>query len=448
MKKIVKKSLGMLVLLFAFLMLPTGQAKAENVVVVLDPGHGGAEAGARSTWDGVNYYEEVLNLKIAMYAKEELETYSGVTVYMTRTTNTGVSMDREARVKFAKSRNADALVSIHLNSGGKGKVSGALAMVPSLSGYPYQEASEAQALAKVILAQLHSSTGVTNRGFQYDDELGIILYGMKKQNETIKTSLGKLKGVGTYRLPSMIIEHCFLDCKSDCIKYLSSEAKLKKLGVADATGIAKYYGLKKGGGTQEPQPEPVVKNGWQTENGKKCYYINDVKVKSKWKSIGGKYYYFDASGYLKTGPFKIGKKMYITDENGVRQTGLVEYKGRHYYASSKGTLYTGWQTINGKKYYFSPTTGRAQKGLKKIGKNTYYFHPTTGVMQTKWVKLANGKKMYFRKADGVQVKSKWLRINKKYYYIGSNGYAYVNTKKRISGKVYKFNAIGVCTNRK
>lgn len=113
MKKIVKKSLGMLVLLFAFLMLPTGQAKAENVVVVLDPGHGGAEAGARSTWDGVNYYEEVLNLKIAMYAKEELETYSGVTVYMTRTTNTGVSMDREARVKFAKSRNADALVSIH-----------------------------------------------------------------------------------------------------------------------------------------------------------------------------------------------------------------------------------------------------------------------------------------------------------------------------------------------
>lgn len=443
-----KKSLGGLLLLFALMVFPANQAKAANIVIVLDPGHGGAEIGAHKTWDGVNYFEELLNLKIAQYAKAELETYSGVTVYMTRTTNTIAAMDREARVKFAKNLKADALVSIHLNSGGNGKVSGALAMVPSLSGYPYAEASKAQALAKVILAQLHSKTGVTNRGFQYDDELGIILYAMKKQNESVKTSIGKLKGVGTYRLPSTIIEHCFLDNKNDCKQYLSSEAKLQALGVADATGIAQYYGLTKGGGTAAPAPVPVVKNGWQTENGKKCYYINDVKVKSKWRKIGSKYYYFDANGYLKTGPFKIGKKMYITDESGARQTGLVEYKGRHYYANSKGLLQTKWQTINGKKYYFSPTSGRAQKGLKKIGKNTYYFHPTTGVMQTKWVKLANGKKMYFRKSDGVQVKSKWLKLNKKYYYIGKDGYAYVNTKKRIGNKVYKFNASGVCTNRK
>lgn len=445
MSKFMKKSLGILALLFVFLALPAGQVKAENIVIVIDPGHGGTESGAHSTWNGVNYYEEFLNLKIAQYAKAELETYSGVTVYMTRTTNM-VTMDREMRVKFAKSQKADALVSIHLNSGGKGKISGALAMVPSLSGYPYAEASESQALAKVILAQLQGSVGVKNRGFLYDDELGIILYGMKKQNETIKTAIGKKKGVGTYRLPSMIIEHCFLDNRSDCINFLSSEAKLKKLGVADAAGIARYYGLKKTG--TAPDPAPVVKNGWQTENGKKCYYINDVKVKNKWKKINSKYYYFDVNGYLKTGPFRIGKKMYITDENGVRQTGLVEYRGRHYYAGSNGLLRTGWQIIDGRKYYFSPTSGRAYKGLKKIGKQKYYFHPVTGVMQKKWVKLASGRKMYFRSSDGAQVKSKWLRINKKYYYIGQDGYAYVNTKKRISGKIYKFNSIGVCTNRK
>lgn len=450
MREFWKKSLGGLLLLFALLMLPANQAKAENIVIVLDPGHGGTESGAHSTWDGVNYFEELLNLKIAQYAKAELETYSGVTVYMTRTTNTIAAMDRKARVTFAKNLNADALVSIHLNSGGNGKISGALAMVPSLTGYPYAEASKAHELAKVILAQLHSKTGVANRGFQYDDELGIILYAMKKSGEIVKTSEGKVKGVGTYRLPSTIIEHCFLDNKSDCENYLSSEAKLKQLGVADAAGIAQFYGLTKGGTAPNPTPAPtpVVKNGWQTENGKKCYYINDVKVKGKWQKISSKYYYFDANGYLKTGPFKIGKKMYITDENGVRQSGLVAYKGRHYYANSKGLLQTGWQTINGKKYYFSPTTGRAQKGLKKIKGKYYYFHPTTGVMQKKWVKLANGKKMYFRSSDGVQVKSKWLKLSKKYYYIGSDGYAYMNTKKRIGNKVYKFDANGVCTNRK
>lgn len=445
MKTWMKKSLGGLLLLFALLMLPSGAAKAANIVVVLDPGHGGAEIGARRTWNGKNYYEEILNLKIAKYAKAELETYSGVTVYMTRTTNTIAYMDRKARVEFAKNKKAAALVSIHLNSGGGGKASGALAMVPSPSGYPYAEAVKSRTLARTILTQLQSTAGlkIYGGGFQYDDELGILLYGMKKKNETVKTSEGKKKGVGTYRLPSMIIEHCFLDNKSDCQKYLSSEAKLKKLGVADAQGIAKYFGLKK-----KSSAVPTVKNGWKTENGKKCYYVNGVKLKAKWKSIGGKYYYFDANGYMKTGPFKIGKTAYITNESGVRQSGLVEYKGRHYYANSKGILQMGWQTIGGKTYYFSPTTARAYKGLKTIGKKTYYFHPTTGVQQKKWVKLSNGKLMYFRRESGEQVKGKWLHLSGKYYYIGKDGYAYVSTTKTISGKKYKFNAKGVCTNRK
>ena len=51
--------------------------------MVLDPGHGGNEAGANRTWNGVLYEEKVINLKISKYTAQELEKYAGVTFYLT-----------------------------------------------------------------------------------------------------------------------------------------------------------------------------------------------------------------------------------------------------------------------------------------------------------------------------------------------------------------------------
>ena len=53
------------------------------MVVVLDPGHGGHDQGARYKWDGKTYKEKQLNLAIAKTCKTELEKYAGVKVYMT-----------------------------------------------------------------------------------------------------------------------------------------------------------------------------------------------------------------------------------------------------------------------------------------------------------------------------------------------------------------------------
>ena len=51
-----------------------------NLVIVLDPGHGGSDPGAI----GGNLREDQVNFKIAYYAKQELEQYQGVKVYLTR----------------------------------------------------------------------------------------------------------------------------------------------------------------------------------------------------------------------------------------------------------------------------------------------------------------------------------------------------------------------------
>ena len=64
-------------------------AKASGTtVIVLDPGHGGHDGGASSSFNGKTYLEKELNLKIAQYCKAELETYSNVKVYMTRSNDT------------------------------------------------------------------------------------------------------------------------------------------------------------------------------------------------------------------------------------------------------------------------------------------------------------------------------------------------------------------------
>lgn len=412
-KKYVRKMLLWMLLCVCMLSM---HAAAKDVVIVIDPGHGGREAGANRVWSGVEYAEEDLNLKISQYLKAELQTYAGVQVYLTREDDTK-TMDRETRIKFAKNKKADALVSIHINSTGKDKqrdLTGAFAAVPSVAGYPTtnQYANTARALGTTILQQLNASVGIKNNGYWLDDELGIILFGMK------------------YKVPSIIIEHCFINNPDDCRKYLKTEAALKQIGVADAQGIAKYYNLKKKGMQSEPEDE-----------GSKDHY-----VLSGWQNLGGHYYYYDKYGVMQVGVTKINGSFYLLNNVGIRQSGFVNLNGRQYYADSNGKLKLGWQKYKGKKYYFSTKYGYAITGFRKIGNKKYYFD-SNGVMQKKWVTM-KGKKYYFSKVDGRLLTKYWLKYNGKWYYLNKGGTPYTNTKKKINGKWYKFNKKGICTNKK
>ena len=96
----------------------TMSSKSDEIVIVIDPGHDSDKhAGAR----GVNgLKEEELTLEIAKACKTELEKYSGVKVYLTRTTSacpfpnsTDNIDDIVKRVAYANSLGADAFVSIH-----------------------------------------------------------------------------------------------------------------------------------------------------------------------------------------------------------------------------------------------------------------------------------------------------------------------------------------------
>ncbi len=210
----------------------------KSMVIVLDPGHDATHRGAQCN----GYDEATLNLKIAQYCKAELQKYTGVTVYMTResmacphpgTTSAG---DNAQRVEFAKSVGADVYVSIHLNSGSS-SANGAEVYYPNGS-YNSAIGAEGAGLAQSVLDNLRA-LGIKSKGIkirnsedntQYPDGSLSDYYGVIRRS--------KLNG-----FPGIIIEHAFISNASDCANYLSSDAKLKALGVADANGIASYYHL-------------------------------------------------------------------------------------------------------------------------------------------------------------------------------------------------------------
>jgi N-acetylmuramoyl-L-alanine amidase len=102
---------------------PSRIQKSEKVeTVILDPGHGGSDQGASSSWGS----EKSFTLDVALAARREL-IRAGYRVEMTRATDTAVSL--EERVNIANRFSHAVFVSIHFNSsyGGAGVESYALA---------------------------------------------------------------------------------------------------------------------------------------------------------------------------------------------------------------------------------------------------------------------------------------------------------------------------------
>lgn len=85
--------------------------------VIIDPGHGGTESGT------VNQYglEKNYNLKVARMLKSELEARR-FKVIMTRDSDRTISLSD--RVKFANRFQNAIFISIHFNSGGRGRAQG------------------------------------------------------------------------------------------------------------------------------------------------------------------------------------------------------------------------------------------------------------------------------------------------------------------------------------
>ena len=277
------------------------------IVIVLDPGHGGVDGGATRTWGGKVYKEKTLNLAIAQYCKKELETYAGVKVYLTRSYDTYVSL--EGRVAYAKKKGANLFVSLHNNADLKSSRRGACVFYPN-ANYKKAISKSGKAVAASIQEQL-VDLGLKNNGIAYRNSENGTRYPDKKLADYYSVIRGsKQKG-----FPGIIVEHAFVSNPTDCKTFLGSQAKLKKLGVADATGIAEYYGLKKATATTtltgaEYQQDGSVLLTWTVAEGMDGYSVyRKKKNESTYQRLasieGG-----ESTGYVDTSLTEAGEYEY------------------------------------------------------------------------------------------------------------------------------------------
>ena len=428
------------------------QTRNTNLVVALDPGHDSSHAGASA--NGVR--EEVLTLKIAQYCKAELENYAGVSVYMTRTSAAcphpggSSAKDIEQRVADAAKAGASIYVSIHLNSSKSSSAKGAEVIYPNSSWKP-QVGADGKRLAELIEDEL-VGIGLERRAI-YSKNTTI---GETYEDGSISDYFTVQISAKEHGIPGIIVEHAFVTNSSDVNNYLNNEAGLKKLGVADATGIAKYFGLEK--------------EGWQKDSKGWWYQSGSGYLKNQWALINGNWYYFDSDGYMRTDWQKIkGSWYYLGDANdGAMKTGWQKIKGSWYYLgdandgamktdwkyingfwynfgkAGDGSMKTGWYKLNENWYYLGGSEdGRIQTDWKKIDNSWYYLGGTDdGYMRTGWQKLG-GVWYYLGDANDGAMKTGWQKISGSWYYLGgANDGAMKTGWEYISGFWYNFGKAG------
>ena len=416
------------------------QTQSSNIVVALDPGHDSTHAGASA--NGVR--EEVLTLKIAQYCKAELEEYAGVSVYMTRTTadcpHPGGSSahDIDQRVADAAAAGASVYVSFHLNSSLSSAAKGAEIIIPNTNWKP-QVGNDGKKLATLIESELvglgleerkiYSKNTTVNE--RYED-------GSLSDYFTVQISAKE------HGIPGIIVEHAFVTNTSDVNNFLNNEAGLKKLGVADATGIAKYFGLSKGQwykdytGWWYASGTSYLKNQWAQISGSWYYFDFNGYMETGWQKISGKWSYLGGTddGIMRIGWQKIGTNWYYFNSSGYMLTGWQKIGTKWYYfgESDDGAMRIGWQKIGGDRYYFGEANDGAMKtGWQKIGESWYYLGSSNGgYLQTGWQKIG-GAWYYFSDKENGAMKTGWQKVGSTWYYLGSADGGYMQTGWRKLG---------------
>lgn len=182
-------------------------------VILIDPGHGGADPGAVSP-KGTK--ESVLNMQVALYLKEYL-LEEGFEVIMTRgdgdVPGADTGMTNDERKRIIASAECDMVVSIHMNKFSDTSVHGA-------ETFYYEPSVESRQLAECIQISLKNELDSTN-------------------TRTIKgvTNLFVLK---TSKAPSVLIECGYISNPTEEAK-LNTPSYQRRIAFSVCCGILSYY---------------------------------------------------------------------------------------------------------------------------------------------------------------------------------------------------------------
>ncbi len=192
---------------------------ANAPIIVLDPGHGGYDAGAvgRNDSDEIVIQEKNANLSIALKVEKRLKA-DGINVIMTRNTDKAlgstVMEDLITRAEIANRAGADLFISIHNNSSENFDATGTCVLYPGLAnsgGYGITSKELAQNIQKLLV----KATGLRDRGIIESPEMVVL-------KRTV--------------MPAVLLECAFVSNAGDR-NVLLNESKLEEIADAIYKGI-------------------------------------------------------------------------------------------------------------------------------------------------------------------------------------------------------------------
>ena len=186
------------------------KAKKDQVVIVVDPGHGGEDPGKV----GINdVLEKDLNLQIAKKVKKLLEE-AGIKIVMTRTNDKVPDAKKEdlnQRVQLINDTKPKLALCIHQNSYPDAKIKGAQVFYHTIT-------PEAEDVASIVQEQLRTVDPTNTRQIKENDT-----YFMLKNTQ----------------VPTIIVECGFLTNPDEAAK-LTQEDYQDKLAQAICEGVVKW----------------------------------------------------------------------------------------------------------------------------------------------------------------------------------------------------------------
>ncbi len=185
--------------------------KLREKIIVIDPGHGGAQPGARWREGKTVIEEKTITLAISLHLAELLSR-EGAKVILTRAEDKAVGLYE--RTALSNSANAHFFISIHCDSNPRPN---------SASGttiYYHKNDADSRALGQAILNEIVKVSGLPSRGVRSDS----VLY---------QSGLAVLR---TSTMPAVLIEVGFLNHSFDRAK-LVQPAFQKRIAEAIAKGL-------------------------------------------------------------------------------------------------------------------------------------------------------------------------------------------------------------------